>query len=85
MHACTLFFSFNECDYKIASLPAWCLFQSEISGKTISEIKDHLLTPLQNLRKLKNEGQLMADLWCHFGKVLVSSVDEGNNKFEEYS
>jgi plasmid maintenance system killer protein len=59
-------------------------FQSEISRKTISEIKDHLLTPLQNLQKLKDEGQLMADMWCHFGKVLVH-VDEGNNKFEEYN
>ena len=54
-------------------------FQSEISDKTITAIKGHLLTPLQNLKKVKDEKQLIADLWCHFGKVLVSGVDEGNN------
>ena len=40
-------------------------------------MKGHLMTPLQNLQKLKDEKQLMADLWCHFGKVFVSCVDEG--------
>ena len=46
----------------------------------MQEIKDHLLTSLQNLAKVKSEKQLMADLWCHFGKVLVCSVDEGKIK-----
>ena len=55
------------------------LFQGEVSKKTISEIKEHLLTPLQKFSKIKDEKQLMADLWCHFGKALVSNVDEGNN------
>jgi hypothetical protein len=53
--------------------------QSEISDKTISEIKNHLLTPLQKLNELQDEKQLMADLWCHFGTVFVTCVDEGNN------
>ena len=47
----------------------------------ITEIKKRLWTPLQNLQKLsKNsapEKPLMADLWGHFGKVLVFGVDEG--------
>ena len=54
-------------------------FQSEFSTKTISEIKDHLLTSLKKIEKLKNEKEIMADLWCHFGKVLVYCVDEGNH------
>ena len=39
------------------------------------------MTPLQNLKMLKDEKQLMADLWCHFGKVFVSCVDEGSNDY----
>lgn len=55
------------------------LFQSEISKKAISDIKRHLLTRLKNFSKIKDEKQLMADLWCHFGKAFFSSIDEGNN------
>ena len=36
-----------------------------------------MLTPLEKLCEIKDEKELMGDLWCHFGKVLVSSVDEG--------
>ena len=52
-------------------------FQNEISENTISVIKGHLLKLLENISKIKDERHMMADLWCHFGKVLVSSVDEG--------
>ena len=54
-------------------------FQTEISNETISEIKKRLLTSLEHLKKLNDEKQLIADLWCHFGKILVYNVDEGNN------
>ena len=56
------------------------LFQNEIiSVETISEIENHLLTSLEELNTKKKEKKLITDLWCHFGKALVSSVDEGNN------
>ena len=45
----------------------------------------HLLTSLENLEKKKDEKKLMADLWCHFGKVLVSNVDEGNIKIHTHT
>ena len=46
--------------------------------KTISELETHLSKPLESLNKIKDKKKLMADLWCHFGKVLVFNVDEGN-------
>jgi hypothetical protein len=43
------------------------------------------MAPLQNLKMLREEKQLMADLWCHFGKVFVSCVDEGSNIIRIYN
>jgi hypothetical protein len=54
-------------------------FQNEISVETISEIKNHLSKSLEELNTKKKGKKLMADLWCHFGKALVSNVYEGNN------
>jgi hypothetical protein len=54
-------------------------FQNEISVETISEIKYHLSKSLEELNTKRKGKKLMADLWCHFGKALVSNVDEGNN------
>ncbi|XP_028398389.1 uncharacterized protein LOC114521994 [Dendronephthya gigantea] len=44
--------------------------------RTVLEIRERLLTPLQNIRQCKDEKGLLIDLWCHFGKVFVSNVDE---------
>ena len=63
---------------KYPSVKLEFLFQSEIdNARTVSEIEEYLLKPLQRLKECKDEKELLADLWCHFGKVLVSSVDEG--------
>ena len=54
--------------------------QSEVIMNAITEIEKNLLMPLKNLQKLSKDSApgkpLMADLWCHFGKVLVFGVDE---------
>ena len=34
------------------------------------------MTSLEKLKELKDEKQLIADLWCHFGKVFVTNLDE---------
>ena len=58
-------------------------FQNEISVQTISEIKNHLSTSLEELNTKKEGEKLIADLCCHFGKALVynviKNVNEGNN------
>jgi hypothetical protein len=54
-------------------------FQNDVSVETISEIRNHLSTSLEELNTKKEEKKLIADLWCHFGKALVHRVDEGNN------
>jgi hypothetical protein len=36
------------------------------------------MTALKKLKRRNDEKQLIADLWCHFGKVLFSGVDEGS-------
>ncbi|CAB4014490.1 Hypothetical predicted protein, partial [Paramuricea clavata] len=52
----------------------------EISDKTMTEIKKCLLTPLEILKKSEDEKHMIVDLWCHFGKVFVSGVDEEEAK-----
>ncbi|XP_028399889.1 uncharacterized protein LOC114523221 [Dendronephthya gigantea] len=58
-----------------------CEFESEIdNARTISKIEQYLLKSLQSLEKCKDKNELLVDLWCHFGKVLVANVDEEENK-----
>ncbi|CAB4027687.1 Hypothetical predicted protein, partial [Paramuricea clavata] len=54
--------------------------QGEISDKTITTIKKCLLTSLEILNKSEDEKHMIIDLWCHFGKVFVSGVDEEKAK-----
>ena len=62
---------------QLATINFLNLLQTDISRETISDLKRHLLTALQNLKRSKQEKQLIVDLWCHFGKVLFCGVDEG--------
>jgi len=40
-------------------------------------LKDKLLTVLDKIHEEKEEERVIVDIWCHFGHVYVTKVDEG--------
>lgn len=43
----------------------------------IEKLKDKLLTVLDKIHEEKEEERVIVDIWCHFGHVYVTKVDEG--------
>ena len=50
---------------------------SATNNQTVSDLEAQLLPSLEKLYELKDDKQLLVDLWCHLGKIFVDNVDEG--------
>ena len=69
----------NAYKSEISWLYKMFFFQNqEFNEDTISSVYNILLRDLETIHKIKDEKELILDIWCHFGKVFVHNVDEGN-------
>ena len=52
--------------------------QDEQDGFTgMEKLRDKLSMVLRNIQKETEDEKLIVDIWCHFGHVYITNVDEG--------
>ena len=70
-----------KCDYYLPHCFYLFVCWKDLHGKIDAEqVKDVISEVLQNIQteKYMYEGKIpKADLWCHFGHMYVSNIDEG--------
>ena len=67
----------NHLVKSLKSFPLFSLLkESSCSNSTACELRLKE-DSLQSLRRIKREKGSKADMWCHFGKVVIHRPDEG--------
>ncbi|XP_020632536.1 uncharacterized protein LOC110069364 [Orbicella faveolata] len=75
----------GETIYEVKPLeqPSRDMEDSPLGFTGIEKLKDKLLTVLDKIHEEKEEERVIVDIWCHFGHVYVTKVDE-DEQDEEY-